>query len=254
MKAMETLNWTLVWSLPIVVMILSGVLTSCSARVPNQKEASTIATSTEVTLHTGKKATVHYLLSVPETYNKSDKHPLMIFLHGRGERGNNLDRVMKHGPPKLVRKKNATGFIIVSPQCPKTEYWKIEKLSQLLDHILATTKADPKRVYLTGLSMGGFGTWHWGAKEPQRFAAAIPICGGGDPKTARQLINLPIWAFHGDKDKTVSLTKSQAMVNAIKTAGGTKVKLTIYPGIGHNSWTKTYNNPEIYKWLLKHRR
>ena len=130
----------------------------------------------------------------------------------------------------------------------------VEKLGKMLDHILATTKADPERVYLTGLSMGGFGTWAWAAKEPQRFAAAIPICGGGDPKNAGKLTELPLWVFHGAKDNVVSLSRSQTMVDAIKEAGGTKVKLTVYPEAGHDSWTKTYNNPDIYKWLLQHRR
>ena len=216
-----------------------------------------VAAATEVTLGAGdsaKKATVHYLLSLPEGYNKQDKCPLIIFLHGMGERGNDLNRVKAHGPPKIVRKSNTTPFIIVSPQCPRSEHWRADKLSKLLDHILATTKADPQRVYLTGLSMGGYGTWGWAASEPQRFAAAIPICGGGDPRNAGKLVKLPIWAFHGGKDKVVSLSKSKAMVDAIKKAKGTKVKLTIYPEAGHNSWTKTYNNPEIYKWLLSHRR
>ncbi len=226
-----------------------------SAKTP--KPGIQVAAATEVTLGAGvlaKKATVHYLLSLPEGYDKQDKSPLMIFLHGMGERGTDLNRVKAHGPPKIVSKSNTTPFIIVSPQCPRTEFWKVEKLSKLLDHILATTKADPQRVYLTGLSMGGFGTWAWAASEPQRFAAAIPICGGGNPKIAAKLVELPIWVFHGGKDRVVALSKSKAMVDAIKKAKGTKVELTVYPNAGHNSWTKTYNDPEIYKWFLSHKR
>ena len=213
--------------------------------------------ATEVTLGTGesvKKASVRYLIALPEDYDKQDKCPLMIFLHGRGEWGNDLNRVKIHGPPKNIRKKNTTPFVIVSPQSPHGEWWNVEKLSKLLDHILATTKADPQRIYLTGLSMGGFGTWAWAAKEPQRFAAAIPICGGGDPKTAEKLAALPIWAFHGGRDNVVPPSRSEAMVDAIQKAGGTKVKLTIYPKAGHDSWTKTYDNPEVYTWLLSHQR
>ena len=216
------------------------------------KPGQQVEASKEVTLSGDKKATVHYLFSLPETYDKADKHPLIIFLHGMGERGDNLQRVAIHGPPKNVKKGNKTPFIIVSPQCPRTEWWNMTKLSQLLDHILATTKADPKRVYLTGLSMGGYGTWAWAAREPKRFAAAIPICGGGKARTAEKLIDLPIWAIHGDKDRTVPAERSKIMVEAIKKAGGKKVKLTLYPGVGHNSWTKAYNDKEIYKWLLSH--
>lgn len=122
--------------------------------------------ATEVTLGAGdtaKQATVHYLIALPKDYDKQDKCPLMIFLHGRGEWGNNLDRVKIHGPPKNVKDGNATPLLIISPQSPAGEWWNVEKLSKLLDHILATTKADPDRVYLTGLSMGGFGTWAWAA-------------------------------------------------------------------------------------------
>ena len=214
------------------------------------------AASLEVTLAAGEspnKATVHYWISLPADYGKQEKCPLIIFLHGMGERGKDLEKVKKHGPPKIVDKKNTTPFIIVSPQTPRGQWWKVSRLNKLLDHILATTKADPQRVYLTGLSMGGFGAWGWIAAEPDRFAAAIPICGGGNPGKADRLVHLPIWAFHGAKDGTVSPKKSQDMVDAIKDAGGKNVKLTIYPDAHHDSWTKTYNNPEIYEWLLSHR-
>jgi len=211
----------------------------------------------EVTFGTGdsaRKATVRYLIALPEDYDTQDKCPLIVFLHGRGEWGNDLNRVKIHGPPKNVKENNTTPFIIVSPQSPRGEWWNVEKLSKLLDHILATTKADPQRVYLTGLSMGGFGTWAWAVKEPERFAAAIPVCGGGAPKDAERLVDLPIWAFHGAKDNVVALSRSEVMVDAIQKSGGTKVKLTVYPEARHDSWTKTYENSEIYEWLLSHRR
>jgi len=126
-------------------------------------------------------------------------------------------------------------------------------LNGLLDEILASYKVDRDRVYLTGLSMGGFGTWALAAAHPERFAAIVPICGGGNPADAGRLKDLPIWVFHGAKDRAVPLERSEVMVNAIRKAGGSP-KFTVYPEAGHDSWTGAYTDPELYKWLLKHLR
>jgi predicted peptidase len=112
---------------------------------------------------------------------------------------------------------------------------------------------DPDRVYLTGLSMGGYGTWSLAAAHPERFAAIVPICGGGNPADAAKLASLPVWVFHGAKDPTVPLERSKEMVEAIKSAGGNP-RFTIYPEAGHDSWTETYNNPELYQWLLEQKK
>ena len=200
---------------------------------------------------------LNYLLYIPEEYNKSKKEwPLILFLHGAGERGNDINKLKKHGPPKLIEQgKKDFPFIIVSPQCPGKGWWTNEKeimaLDALLNKITAEYRVDKQRIYLTGLSMGGFGSWGLAAEYPDRFAAVVPICGGGDPKTAKSIAHLPIWVFHGGKDKTVPIKKSEIMVEALKKAGN-DVKFTVYPDAGHDSWTKTYNNPELYKWLLSH--
>ncbi len=200
-----------------------------------------------------------YLLYLPETYNSSQKKwPLILFLHGAGERGNDLDQVKRHGPPKLIAKgKKDLPFIIVSPQCPKNGWWanniQMKALNLLLDEIISKYRVDKDRIYLTGLSMGGYGTWSLAAENPERFAAIAPICGGGDPHTAKKLAKMPIWVFHGGKDKVVPIDKSQKMVEALKKAGN-EVKFTVYPEAGHNSWAKTYDNPELYKWFLDHSR
>jgi predicted peptidase len=126
-------------------------------------------------------------------------------------------------------------------------------LIQLVDHVQKQLNIDPTRVYVTGLSMGGFGTWRLVAKYPERFAAAVPICGGGEfTDMAKSLRRVPIWAFHGKLDAVVPVSKSEEMVNAVRRAGG-DVRLTIYPDVEHNSWKPTYDNPEVYKWLLSHR-
>jgi predicted peptidase len=127
-------------------------------------------------------------------------------------------------------------------------------LNQLLDQVEQELKVDKSRVYLSGLSMGGYGSWRYAAANPERFAAVVPICGGGEPdKWAESLTKVPIWAFHGAKDEVVPLARSQDMVDAVKEAGG-EIKFTVYPEARHDSWTETYNNPEVYEWLLKHRR
>ena len=203
-----------------------------------------------------KTLTCKYLLFLPEGYGEKDKRwPLILFLHGAGERGEDLNKVKVHGPPKIVEKKKDFPFIVVSPQCPKDVWWneKVEVLINLLDEIEARYNVDTERVYLTGLSMGGYGTWALGSKYPERFAAVAPICGGGLRFMAFGLTDMPIWVFHGAKDKVVPVEESKEMVKMIKARGG-KAKLTVYPEAGHDSWTETYNNPKLYDWFLKHRR
>ena len=183
--------------------------------------------------------------------SQKGKRPLILFLHGSGERGNdNLPLVAKHGPPKIVKKNADFPFVVVSPQCPSGERWDSKVLLALLDDVIAKHDVDPQRIYLTGLSMGGYGSWMLAAAAPERFAAIVPICGGGDPKDAGKIKSLPIWVFHGAKDTAVSLKKSEEMVAALKEAGS-DVKFTVYPNAKHDSWTATYNNPKLYEWLLK---
>lgn len=200
-----------------------------------------------------EKLPYNHLLFVPADYEKREKWPLIVFLHGAGERGDDLDLVKKHGPPKIVEGKPDFEFIVVSPQIPANERFDAEKVGQLVDQAVKSLKVDADRIYLTGLSMGGYGTWSTAAKYPDRFAAIVPICGGGDPETAERLKAIPCWVFHGAKDTAVSLQKSEEMVAALKKAGG-EPKFTVYPEAGHDSWTETYNNPELYKWLLEQRK
>ncbi len=198
---------------------------------------------------------MNYLLFLPEGYDSdtSKRWPLMLFLHGAGESGNDLSKVKQHGPPKIVEKKKDFPFIVVSPQS-SGRGWNPDTLNALLDDVVKNYRVDTDRVYLTGLSMGGFGTWALAAAHPERFAAIAPICGGGNPRSAGRLKDLPIWVFHGAKDSTVKIEASQAMVDALKEAKAPEVKFTIYPDAGHDSWTETYNNPDLYKWFLDHKK
>jgi predicted peptidase len=196
---------------------------------------------------------LHYLLYLPEDYGKDDKAwPLLMFLHGAGESGSDLNKVKVHGPPKIVEKKPLP-FIVVSPQSPQRG-WQVDVLNGLLEDVAAKYKVDKDRLYLTGLSMGGFGTWRLAAAHPEKFAAIVPICGGGNTADAKKLKDLPIWIFHGAKDKTVPPSRSQEMEMALKEAGAKEVQFTLYPDAGHDSWTVTYNNPDLYTWLLSHKR
>ena len=209
-------------------------------------------------------AAAGYLVYLPKDYSSGPKKrwPLILFLHGAGERGNDLSKVAAHGPPRLVKEGKDFPFIIVSPQCPAGERWDNELLLTLLDVIEASYRVDPNRVYLTGLSMGGFGTWSLGLAHPDKFAAIAPICGGGDlidvllaeKKRAVALKTLGVWAFHGAKDPVVRPEESERMVEALKKFGCKDVELTVYPDAQHDSWTETYNNPRLFEWFLEHRR
>ena len=211
-----------------------------------------------------RSAEMQFLFYLPKEYQAKDGHrwPLMLFLHGAGERGTDVQRVAIHGPLSNVKQGKDFPFIIVAPQCPESQIWDNESLLKLLDHFIANYAVDTNRVYLTGLSMGGYGTWRLGLAHPERFAALVPICGGGNlidailgPRDKGDAIkSLPIWAFHGAKDSVVPLDESERIVKALKKNGVKEVKLTVYPEADHNSWTETYNNPELYEWLLKHSR
>ena len=178
---------------------------------------------------------------------------MILFLHGAGERGDDLDRVQVHGIPKIVKKRPDFPFIAVAPQCPKGEFWDVVKLIELLDRVAAKHAVDPTRVYVTGLSMGGYGTWALLASHPERIAAAAPICGGGKPETAARFAHVPVWAFHGEMDPVVPVARTTEMVDALRAAGSERVKQTLYPKARHDSWTKTYANGELYDWFLLHR-
>ena len=204
-------------------------------------------------LDTQVRVTLDYLLCLPQDYQEKDSWPLMLFLHGAGERGDDLELVKVHGPPKAVAGGKAFPFILVSPQCEPKRWWQPIELTALLDEIVANHKVDEDRIYVTGLSMGGFGTWALAAYTPNRFAAIAPICGGGEPYRAKLYPHLPVWAFHGDKDSVIPAQRSRDMVDALKKHGG-NAKLTTYPEADHDSWTETYNNPELYKWLLEQKR
>lgn len=199
------------------------------------------------------KVSYRYLLSKPEGYeaDAKKKWPLVIFLHGSGERGSDLEQLKKHGPPKLIAAGEKFPAVIASLQCPAGELWNPHGVKAVTEHLIKTERIDASRVYLTGLSMGGFGTWETAFEYPRTYAAIAPICGGAGVRwvQAERLKHLPCWIFHGDQDGAVPVENSRKIHDALQKLGA-PVKLTIYPGVGHDSWTQTYADPAFWSWLF----
>ena len=195
---------------------------------------------------------LHYLKYTPKEKTEG-LYPLVIFMHGAGERGNpdgsEVDLVSKHGFLRYVNEGTDYPFMIVAPQCPRGNYWGsyVESMNRFLDHVLETYPVDPNRVYLTGLSMGGTATWLWGMGNPERFAALAPVCGEGITWYGGSLAKMPIWTFHGDIDESVSPHESLEMVSRINKKGG-HAKLTVLTGVKHNAWDYVYGD-ELVAWL-----
>jgi len=199
--------------------------------------------------------TVNYLLYLPQDYVKDTSRlwPVLIFLHGSGEAGNDLQKVKVHGPPKLIEQGKQFPFIVVSPQARENEGWEPQVIIRLIKGIQSKYKVDNEKIYLTGLSMGGFGTWNIASKFPSMFAAIAPVCGGGDTTGVMKLKHVPVWCFHGAKDNIVDPEQSYRMVRALKKYNP-DVKLTIYPDANHDSWSQTYDNDSLYTWMLQQKK
>jgi predicted peptidase len=206
------------------------------------------------------KAALSYRLLKPATVEEGKKYPLVIFLHGSGERGDDNKAQLKHGVAEFAKRRKEFPCFLIAPQCPAGQRgWGLSAKSgvaapgklvlDLIDKTCKDLPIDTKRIYLTGLSMGGYGTWTLLADKPDLFAAAIPICGGGDPESAAKIAKIPIWVFHGDKDTAVKVERSRDMVAALEKAGG-KPKYAEYHGVGHDSWTRTYANVKVLAWLF----
>lgn len=202
---------------------------------------------------------VGYLKYVPSVNSIQDSLPILLFLHGIDERGGNLQLVKRHGPPKLIDQGNwpkDLPFIVISPQLPlKYDYWPVNLIDDIIDHVIRSNDLNTTRIFITGFSMGGIGTWNYAIKRPEKVAAIIPICGKGEPESACKMQNIPVWAFHGDQDNIILPGGSIKMIEALKNCtnrNSKDTKLTIYKNVKHDSWTATYSNNKIYQWLLTH--
>ncbi|WP_409304913.1 dienelactone hydrolase family protein [Peribacillus sp. SCS-155] len=206
--------------------------------------------NTEIT----RKIDLNYLVFLPEDYESVDnkQYPLLVFLHGAGERGNDIEKVKNYGIPEILSHADLP-FILICPQCPDGTVWSLEidALSKLLEEIKRLYKIDDRKVFLSGLSMRGYGTWDFAMKFPDKLTAIAPICGGAImPEKICTLKDLPVWAFHGEKDKSVPIENTKRLVSALEKIGG-NVRYTYYPEIGHNCWGAAYKNPNLFRWLLE---
>lgn len=200
-----------------------------------------------------EKATLKYILTAPTDFDGSESLPMIVFLHGAGERGNDLEKIKAHGIPKLFSKdENYEGIraITISPQCPEERTWYDFKwdVISLIDEVADKYNVDKSKISLCGISMGGFGTWEIALQVPEKLFKIAPICGGGMSWRAWYLRNTPIRVYHGGLDNIVPLCMSEVMVNAIREQGG-NVEFTIYEDLYHDCWTRAFEQTDLIAWL-----
>jgi predicted peptidase len=213
---------------------------------------------------------VKYRWSAVEKAESGKSYPLILFLHGAGERGDDNKAQLKHGVLPLIEAANTLGkpLFLIAPQCPQDRWWSpadaaktqlaastqpnalLEAVLALVADTVANHPIDPERIHVTGISMGGFATWDLLGRAPRLIASAVPICGGGDPQLAARFKDIPVWAFHGEADTVVPVQATRRMIAALENAGG-RPKATYYPGVGHDSWTRTYADAEVLRWMLE---
>ena len=261
----------------LIVSIFAGLLSILSPKSVSQESKSGVKDENDSLGRVfeprefvgSSKVPLKYRLLKPINYRSGKKYPLVLFLHGAGERGDDNLVTLKHAAKDFVDPKRRGQYpcYVVIPQCPNGKKWSdvdwskesseqpenasepLQSTKELADEMVENAGVDKDRIYITGLSMGGYGTWDAIGRYEGFFAAAAPICGGGDPKIVGKFARLPIWCFHGDADPVVKVHRSREMVDALKAAGS-PVKYTEYPGVKHDSWTATYSNPDFYQWLF----
>lgn len=251
-----------------IILLLNAMTIPASARAddPREKFEGRVYKDAE-------GAELPYRLLMPASYDPDKKYPLVLFFHGAGERGSDNKKQLVHGMAEFASDKIMADYqcFVVAPQCPDNQQWvdtpwsadshtlpemPAPALRQSLELVASLSKVlsiDADRIYVTGLSMGGFGAWDAICRRPELFAAAAPVCGGGDTGQAKRIAKVPVWAFHGELDTAVKTKRSRDMIAALKEAGGSP-KYTEYKGVGHDSWSATYKDPEFYKWLFAQKR
>jgi predicted peptidase len=250
---------------------LAGCLCAFSEEIHQNKPAFYADQTQALTYTNAAGESMNYRLFLPKDYDAAKKYPLVLVFHGAGQRGDDnrkqlapyaagwIDAAVQSNHPS----------ILLLPQCPTGQQWvdtpwskgsysfptvpisqPMKLAKEILDQVLREKSVDKNRVYVMGASMGGYGAWNFVMRYPEFVAAAVPVCGGGDPAMAEAIKHVPIWAFHGDADDVVPPSGSQEMVDAVTKIGGTKIKLTMYPGVRHESFLKAWRGPDLVEWLF----
>jgi len=253
-------------------MLAMGLLTLVVGVAPSD-EAVARFEEREIVYTGGEYAdeVFRYRVLEPATIEPGKKYPVVLFLHGAGERGDDNRNQLAYLPELMSSEEQRAKYpcYLVAPQCRAGKWWidmkqflgakgevppltsQMEAALAAFKQVLAEEPIDPQRMYLTGLSMGGFGSWALAAQYPKTFAALVPICGGGQPAQAEKLVDMPLWAFHGDADSVVPVARTRTMIEALRAAGGDP-KYTELPGVGHNSWSPAYEDPEgVIPWMFE---
>ena len=231
-------------------------MTAAAALLPGCAATAPLLAGEQTRTFTGvirKSVEWRYLVWMPEAADRpAGGWPLLIFLHGSGERGTDLEKVKMHGPPMWAARGTAYPLILASPQLEEGARWDPERLHRLQQALQGRLHVDRRRSLATGLSLGGHGVWDWASAYPRDLAAIAPVCGFGDPVSVEAMREVPVRAYHGATDSDVPLARQQACVDALQAAGG-RASLTIYPGVGHDSWTPAYQDPDPLPRLLAQR-
>jgi predicted peptidase len=237
------------------ILRFAGILSFIQIAMAAFSQSNYTIQSMDTIRYTGIKVDYRYLVRMPENQKEGELLPLIVFLHGSGERGDDPELLKVHGPWKFADSRPDFPFMIVAPQCKRDLTWEAVSLDLFLDEIMLRYPIDSTRIYLTGLSRGGFGVWDWVLYHPERFAAIAPICGASNYHLlcVNILAGTPAWIFHGGKDNIIPVEFSEKLAKSLDDFGA-EVRTTIYPEAGHDSWTETYLNPELYDWFLRHRR
>jgi predicted peptidase len=265
----------LIHVLPLIASILFALLPASGERLKDSehlKDGEHLKDSvgfTERRLVNAKGESMRYLLFVPGGYSKGKKFPLVLWLHGGGSRGDDPKIILnwgdRHGPLFIARRDNQMNYpcFVLAPQCPAGKLWsdphsqepleQIRLAVEILYSLQQEMSIDSRRLYVMGISLGGYATWDVIARHPNKFAAAVPICGGGDRSKAHLMVNTPVWAFHGEDDNLVRVSESREMIGAIRDAGG-RPKYTEYKAVGHNAWEQAFAEPDLLRWIFSQAR